>query len=207
MMDDDILLPESDVTKDQTDQIDKTEALIVCAFNCTEQNVKNCRKCNRPFCIIHCNTFSPNFCKDCFKDLTIVSEKFKRTFDHIADNGQQYIKTEERTKWYMDGPDWPFVTPWLDSLTDDELKSLWVFHHCVMRLIESENETRKIEHYRKIREAAPSTRLITGTTTTSTKTVRTVKAVDTADDVRKKLRKQGIAENIIDMMIASMGVK
>src|SRR5580698_9908419 len=95
------------------------EKIDLCAFDCSEQNVQRCRKCNRPFCIMHANHISPNLCKDCFKDIAVISSKFKRTFDEVSSNGQLHVRTEERIRYYLDGPDWPFVTPWIVGLTDD----------------------------------------------------------------------------------------
>lgn len=191
--------PEEIGTSDLSESV---PTITICAFNCTEQNVKACRKCQRAFCIMHCNTFSPNFCKDCFKDLAIISDKFKRTFDYIGENGQLYIKTEERVRYYLDGMDWPFVTPWINNLSDDELKSLWVFHHYIMRLIETENDTRNIERNRKLRES-PVPRLISSTTT---KTVKVTKPTqpETPESMRARLKKLNIPDITIDAMIKAM---
>jgi hypothetical protein len=179
-----------------------SETILICSFGCSEQNVKRCRKCNRPFCIMHCNHFSPNFCKECFANLSIVEDKFKRTFDHISENGQLYTKTEERIKRYLDGPDWPFISPWIDSLSDDELKIIWVFHHHIMKAIELENDTRNIEKSRKLRET-PVARLITGTVT-KTRTVTKIQQPETPEQLKTKWEKAGIAKNVIDMMLAAM---
>jgi hypothetical protein len=151
---------------------------------------------------MHCNTYSPNFCKECFSNISIVAEKFKRVFDHVADNGQLYTKVEEKIKYYLDGPDWPFVTPWIDSLSDEELKILWVFHHHIMKAIEHENDTRNVERNRKLREQ-PTPRLITGTVT-KTRSVTKIQQPETPETMRAKWTKQGIPNNIIDMMIAAM---
>jgi hypothetical protein len=185
------------------DPLEIPEAILICAFDCTEQNVHKCRKCDRPFCIMHANHISPNFCKDCFKDVHIIAEKFKRTFDHIADNGQLYVKTEERTRYFLDGPDWPFVTPWIDSLSDDELKSLWVFHHYIMRLIELENDTRRVENTRKL-GAIPIPRLVT---TTKTRSVSKVVAPETPESMRAKWVKMGIPSATIDIMLKALEQK
>jgi hypothetical protein len=188
---------------EETDTL-KTDDISICAFdNCSEQNIHKCRKCTRSFCIMHCNTFSPNFCKDCFKNLSIISDKFKRTFDHIAENGQMYVQTEERLRYYLDGPDWPFVTPWIDSLSDEELRSIWVFHHYIMKLIEVENDTRKVERTRQLANT-PIPRLIT---TTKTKSVTKVITQETPDDLRKKWKKMNIPDATIEQMILAMGVK
>lgn len=182
-----------------------TEPLIICAFDCTEQDVKKCRKCNRPFCIIHCNNFSPNFCKDCFKDITVVADKFKRTFDHIADNGQMYVKVEERLRYYLDGVDWPFVMPWINSLSDDDLKIVWVFHHSIMRMIEVENDTRNIEKNRVLRETrVPRLMTVAGTGSSATKRVTKIIQPETPEQLRAKFTKMGLPANVIDQMIAAM---
>ncbi len=201
-------MPEDNTTSLDATTIDKNEQndiITICTFNCSEQNVKKCRKCNRPFCIMHANHLSPNFCKDCFKNLAIVADKFKRTFDYISDNGQLYVKTEERTRYYLDGPDWPFVTPWIDSLSDDELKIMWVFHHYIMKLIESENDTRNIERSRKLREI-PTAKLITGQVTKS-RTVTKVQQPETEESLRAKLSKlPGMTKETIDAMIQAMKI-
>lgn len=191
------------MSEDVTTSVEPTaDQLNICAFSCSEQNTKRCRKCNRPFCIMHCNHFSPNFCKDCFKDLAIVADKFKRTFDYIGDNGQLYTHTEERIRYYMDGIDWPFVTPWIDSLSDEELRIMWVFHHFIMRLIETENDTRNIEKNRKLRET-PVPKLIT----TTSKKITKIAQADTPETMRKKWEKLGIDSATIDMMLKAMETK
>jgi hypothetical protein len=185
----------SDSTSDST-----IDTVTICAFDCSEQNVKRCRKCNRPFCIMHSNHFSPNFCKDCFKELAIIEDKFKRTFDEIGNNGQLRHRVEERTRYYLDGPDWPFLTPWIDSLSDDELKIMWVFHHYIMKLIETENDTRKIEKYRHL-ASTPVPKLVT---TTKTRSVTKVTQTETPETLEAKWRKLGIDENTITVMIDAL---
>lgn len=174
----------------------------ICKFNnCSEQNVKNCKKCGRAYCIMHANRYSPNFCKECFTNLSVVESKFLRTFEDFDTDTDKLIVTKEScTKYYMDGPDWPFINTWIDSLTDDELKSLWNFHFFIMKTIEAENETRKIQKYKKLREQ-PTPKLISQVTK---KTV--TKIADTEEDIRKKLKKQGLPDIIIEQMIKAMNI-
>src|ERR1700687_3576695 len=89
---------------------ESSHMIIVCAFsNCSEQITVRCRKCNRPFCIMHANRFSPNFCKECFANLAVMEGKFVRTFeDYDTKNEKLVITKESCTKYQMDGPDWPF---------------------------------------------------------------------------------------------------
>ena len=126
--------------------------------------------------------------------------KFVRTFEDFDTKNDKLVITKEScTKYYMDGPDWPFLTAYIDTLSDDELKAVWNFHFFVMKLIESENETRKIERQRKIRETPLPVRIITQKTIT-----KVAKAVDTKEDVIKRLQKQGLPQNVIDMMVSAM---
>lgn len=185
------------------------ENLTVCVFgHCTEQDTLKCRKCQRNFCIMHANRFSPNFCKDCFSNLACIEDKFTRTFeDYDAKHDKMIVTNESCTRYYMDGPDWPFLTAWIDSLTDDQLRAIWNFHFFVMKTIEAENEVRKIKKSAKLREYKVEKQVST-TKTTKVKSVTTKTVqVDTAEELRKKFKKQGLPDAIIDQMITAMGVK
>jgi hypothetical protein len=192
--------------KEQTENNQNENRAITCSFSqCTDEHVTECRKCKRPFCVIHANRFTPNFCQECFKHLSAVEEKFSRVFDdYDTKTNTVTIKKTTNTRYYMDGIDWPFLGVWIRNLSEDELRIWWIFHFSVMKLIETENESRRVEKYRKLRDQ--SVGLISKTQTTSKGTTKITKPVDTADDVRKKLRKQGIPENIIEMMVKTMGV-
>lgn len=182
-------------------------ALLYCSFQpcIEEENLHKCRKCERLYCVMHSNLFSPNFCQECFKNLQAIESKFTRTFDDYTNTGQLHVRKETQTRYYMDGMDWPFLGLWINRLSDEELRTWWIFHYSIMKLIEAENETRKVSKARKLREQGIG--LVTGTKKLATGTVKTTKMPDTAEDVRKKLKKQGIPDNIIDMMVATMGVK
>lgn len=179
---------------------ENTDILIVCSFDCSEQNIQRCRKCNRPYCIMHANRYSPNFCKDCFSNLSLVEAKFERRHeDFNLKTNTLTVKKDTNTKYYMDGIDWPFVTAWIDTLTDEELNILIRFHYFVMKTIEAENETRRVERYRELKNAPLPARITTQKTIT-----KTVKAVDTKEDIIKKLQKQGLPQNVIDMMVSAL---
>ena len=68
-------LQEQTVAQQQADQVlvDQSQKIITCAFDrCAEMDVHYCRKCERPYCIMHSNRFSPNFCKECFANLACI---------------------------------------------------------------------------------------------------------------------------------------
>lgn len=209
----DLILSWTTVIEPKTTEPTTDSKIITCVFNsCTEQEVRNCRKCSRPFCIMHSNRFSPNFCKECFSNLSCIESKFTRTTEDFNEKTNNLVITKEScTRYYMDGPDWPFVTAWIDTLEDAELKSLINFHYFVMKTIEAENEVRKIRKYKKIREQS------TSTSTTSTSSINKIKVVktttgkiqtkDTEEELRKKFKKQGLPDIVIDNMIKAMALQ
>lgn len=190
--------------KDLANLVASTPALQ-CSFSCSEQDPQKCRKCQRLYCPLHASRFSPNFCQECFKNLAIVEDKFSRVFeDYDTKNDKLLIRKEVRTRWFLDGPDWPFLNVWINDLTDDELRVLWVFHHYVMKTIELENETRRVEHVRKLRETHVP-RSVSQTTKSTVQRTKTV-IIDTPETIRARLKKQGLPESIIEVMIKAMGV-
>jgi hypothetical protein len=183
-----------------SDTVTATESIIVCAFDCCEQEIRRCRKCNRPYCIMHTSRFSPNFCKECFSNLAVIESKFHRTFqDYDAKTDKLVVRKESCNKWFIDGPDWPFLELWIQELSDAELEILWNFHYFVMKFIEHENDTRKIEQNRTLREL-PTPRLITQTVT---KKVTRLVQPETPETMRVKWEKMGLDKDTIDMMLAA----
>jgi|SRR5215831_1467494 len=195
------------MVENNTSQDVTSEVLLVCSFdNCTEENVHKCKKCDRAFCVMHANIFSPNFCQDCFKGLSSVEEKFHRVFDDYDTKTQKVVTIKQtNTRYYMDGPDWPFLNIWIHQLSEEQLRTLWIFHHSVMRLIEAENEVRKVRKAKKLREEQLANPVMTTTTVKKDRTVKVTKAVDSAEDVRKKLKKQGLPDAVIEQMVKMLG--
>lgn len=193
---------------DKVENVDNTNntstEIITCSFNCSEQEVKRCRKCNRPYCILHTSRISPNFCKECFSQLEVIENKFSRTFDdYDVKKDQVILRKETCNRWYMDGPDWPFLNLWIDGLTDEELKMLWNFHYFIMKTIEHENDVRKIEKNRQL-QSYKVPRLVSQTTT---KKVAKVQTPETPEQLKTKWLKLGIPQATIDQMLQAMGVK
>src|SRR5258708_38432360 len=76
--------------------IDQTEKIITCAFDrCSEMDIVNCRKCSRPFCIMHSNRFSPNFCKECFSNIACMESRFTRTFEDYDEKTDNLVVTKQ----------------------------------------------------------------------------------------------------------------
>jgi hypothetical protein len=184
--------------------VDQSQKIITCAFDrCTEMEVHYCHKCERPYCIMHSNRFSPNFCKECFANLACIESKFTRTFeDFDAKTDRLVITKQSCAKYYMDGPDWPFLTLWIDSLNNHELKTIWNFHFFVMKTIEAENEVRKIKKYKKLREM-PSPVKVIKSANKITKTIQ----VTTTEELKKKFKKQGLPDDIIEQMVLALNNK
>jgi len=72
----------------------------------------------------------------------------------------------------MDGYGLAFLGLWINRLSDDELRAWWIFHFSIMKLIEVENETRKVKKARRLRnKVCRFGGLISKTTKTTTGTV------------------------------------
>lgn len=168
--------------------------LVTCSF-CTKEQIRNCRQCKRPFCTDHSHRFSPDFCQDCFKNLSVIADRFTRTteeYDHQRD--EMVTRRESCDRLRLDGPDYPFLTMWIDKLTDEELKSVYEFHYFIVKIIEHDNEIRKIGKQKRLRETP-----VQITKTTETRVRKEAKP----KDLGAELKKLGLPQAVIDAMIAA----
>jgi hypothetical protein len=173
--------------------------LITCKY-CLNENVKKCLKCQSTFCSLHAAVFSPNFCKDCFNNLTAVMSRFTRTtteYDSVTDTVEKITSGCDRIQ--LDGPDWIFYSEWIDNLTDDDLATIYEFHYFVLKLIEHDNEVRKVKKARKL--ASQPTPIGVVTTKTSS-----VKREAKPKDMQKELEKLNLPEATIRAMLQAAGI-
>src|SRR5882724_8930247 len=129
------------------------QALPTCKF-CLNEQTKVCIRCQSRFCTIHAAKFSPNFCKDCLTNLAATIERFQRTsteYDALDDKLVTHTSTGTQIK--IDGPDWVFYQAWIEQLSDDELREIYEFHYFVLKIIEYDNETRKVKKAKKLATA------------------------------------------------------
>lgn len=174
----------------------------ICYFNCSahDEQVIQCKKCQRYYCIIHASKFSPNFCQDCFKNLSLIVDKFeKRTEDYNPQTDTVNVRKESCTRLRFDGPDWIFYTAWIDKLSDDDMKTVHEFHFFILKMIEHDNEVRKINHAKKLRDTPLPKGSLQTQTTKTTKTTKTAKPVD----LRAMLKKMNprITDAQLDAMV------
>jgi hypothetical protein len=175
--------------------------LPVCKY-CIDDKVKECLKCKSLFCSIHASHFSPNFCKDCFSNLSVIIDKFQRTsteYDHVHDTVVQSTSTCKRLT--IDGPEWIFYTTWIHELSDEELQIVYEFHYFILKLIESANETKKIARARKMKEVSGS-HPIGIVTTKDTHVRREAKQ----KDMQTELEKLKIPVDTIKAMLLAAGI-
>ena len=203
----DTVLP--DIIEQSIDSIDKTEdillenqdynnfgvnqilnpfvqkSLTVCVFECSNEETKECLKCKRHFCIFHSNRISPNFCQDCFKQISLIKDKFERRVeDYDLATDTVTVRKESCDRIKLDGPDWVFYTAWIDTLNDDELQGVFEFHFFILKMIETQNEMRGQKYKDKLKGIKFSVGMSV-TTTTDKRTKREVKQ----EDPMKKLKK------------------
>jgi hypothetical protein len=198
----DILLENRDYlnygVKEILDPVEKK--LNTCVFTCNEEITIACRKCGRNFCINHASKFSPNFCQDCFKALSLIVDKFERRVDDYDAVTDSIVTRKESCKRLrLDGPDWVFYTVWIHKLSDEELQVVFEFHYFIVKLIETENEQRKINHAQRLRGMPVPLGV---KTTTETRTKRTVKPKDPLTELKRMF--PGKSEDFYKQMLITM---
>jgi hypothetical protein len=178
--------------------IKETETKIqLCSFDCISEDVKKCCKCDKFFCVIHASNFSPNFCQDCFKNLSVIISKFeKRVEDYDVSTDTVTTHKSSCRQISIDGPSWVFYTAWIKQFTEEQLKEIFEFHYFMVKMIESENENRRVRAAQKIREMPLPFRV---TRTKETKTSKTTTVIDPKAELKKKFPK--LSEDMIDAMI------
>jgi len=174
--------------------------LITCKY-CLSENIKKCLKCESLFCGIHAASFSPNFCKDCFGNLTAVMSRFVRTtteYDPISNQVEKITASCDRIQ--LDGPDWVFYQDWLHNLNEEDLAVVYEFHYFVLKIIEHDNEVYKAKKKDKLSKVPTPIGVVT-TKTSSVK--REVKP----KDMQKELEKLNLPVVTIKAMLFAAGIE
>jgi hypothetical protein len=174
--------------------------LITCKY-CLNEQIKLCLKCQSHFCSIHAASFSPNFCKDCFNNLTAVMSRFTRTtteYDSVTDTVEKITSGCDRIQ--LDGPDWVFYSEWIANLNDEDLSTIYEFHYFVLKLIEHDNEVRKVKKRDKLAKQPTPIGVITTKTSSSRREAK-------PKDMQKELEKLGLATDVIRQMLKAANIE
>ena len=172
-------------------------ALLTCKY-CLNEKVKECLKCKSHYCSIHAAKFSPNFCKDCLTNLSAIINTITRSsteYDLIDD--ALVMKSVQSKTLQFDGPDWIFYSTWIENLSESDWMEIYQFHYFVIKMMEYENEVRKIKQARKVASAPLSVRV-----TKETKTKKEVKEVD----MQTSLEALKIPTATIKLMLQAAGI-
>src|SRR5215831_5027059 len=155
---------------------------LTCKY-CLNENIKLCLKCKSRYCSIHAAKFSPNFCKDCLTNLGVIIDTVNRTsteYDMLDDS--LITKVTQSKTLQLDGSDWVFYSKWIEDLREEDWLEIYQFHYFVIKMMEYENEVRKVKAARRIASAPLSVRV-----TKESKTKKEVSQVD----MQTKLEKLG----------------
>jgi hypothetical protein len=170
---------------------------LTCKY-CLNEQVKECLKCKSRYCSIHAAKFSPNFCKDCLGNLSAILEDKNLTsteYDMIDD--VLVTKSVSSKTLQLDGPDWIFYSRWIEDLPEDQWLEIYQFHYFVLKMMEYENELRKVKRARKIASAPLSIKV--------TKEAKTKKEI-TQVDMQAKLEALKIPADTIKAMLQAAGI-
>lgn len=171
--------------------------LLTCKY-CLNEQVKICLKCKSHYCSIHAAKFSPNFCKDCLTNLSAIINTISRSsteYDLIDDT--LVMKSVQSKTLQLDGPDWIFYSTWIENLSEEDWLEIYQFHYFVIKMMEYENEVRKIKQARKVASAPLSVRV--------TKESKSKKIVEPVD-MQAKLEKLGLPAATIKVMLQAAGI-
>src|SRR5206468_2597977 len=91
---------------------------LTCRY-CEKEEVKQCMKCKRHFCVDHCSKISPNFCQDCFAEVTVIVDKYVKTSEEYDEKSDQVITHRSSARRIrLDGPDWVWYSTAIQLLSD-----------------------------------------------------------------------------------------
>jgi len=170
---------------------------LTCKF-CLNEQVRECLKCQSRYCVLHAAKFSPNFCKDCLSNLTAILEKIKHTsteYDMFED--ELVVKSVESKKLRIDGPDWIFYSTWIENLQEEDWLQIYQFHYFILKMMEHENELRKVKTAKRIASAPLSVKV-----TKESKSKKEVKQID----MQAYFEKIGIPAHQVKAMLAAIGL-
>lgn len=171
--------------------------LLVCKY-CLSEQVRECLKCKSRYCVLHAAKFSPNFCKECLPNLSAITNTIMSTSTEydMLDN-ELILKTVKHESLRLDGASWIFYSTWIENLNEEDWLEIYQFHYFILKMMEYENEVRKVK---KARRAASAPLSVSMTKQSTTKKV--VQAVD----MQAKLEKLGIPTATIKAMLQAAGI-
>jgi hypothetical protein len=172
--------------------------LTSCAY-CTNNNVKTCIKCQKVFCSEHASHISPQFCKDCFSQVTVLIDKYTRTteeYDEINDSVETHKTSARRIR--LDGPDYVWYSAAIQLLTDDEIVTQLQFHKFMVSLLEHLDTVRTVK---KSQELAKQKVPLSVRTTTETRQKKTVQK----KSMRDILKASGVSGDLLEQMLKAAG--
>ncbi len=171
-----------------------------CSPSDNNDNLQTCAKCGSTYCSSHTAKFSPRFCKDCFSNISVIVDKYTRIKDDYDEVNDVVVSNKSScTRIRLDGPDWVFYTQWVSQLNDDELRSVYEFHYFIVKLIEHDNDIRKVKKQDKLRNTKITPMSIS--TVKETKVKRETKP----KDMQKELEKMGLPVATIKIMLQAAG--
>lgn len=172
-------------------------AIPTCKY-CLNEQTKTCLMCQSHYCVLHSAKFSPNFCKDCLTNLSVIMDTISRTsteYDMLDD--ELVTKVIQSKTLQLDGPDWIFYRTWIDNLSEENWLEVYQLHYFVLKYMEYQNEVRKIKRARRIAQAPLSVKM--------TKEAKTKKVVATVD-MQAQFEKMNIPVATIKAMLQAAGI-
>jgi hypothetical protein len=105
-----------------------------------------CLKCKTPFCEEHASPYSPRYCHNCLKQISVLIDKYVRELTVWNPRTEQW-ETERQAcrRIRLDGPDYIWFTYHISQLTEEQLAQHIEFHKSIIQLIENEHHERIVK--------------------------------------------------------------
>lgn len=173
-------------------------AVPVCCKYCLSEQTKTCLMCQSRYCVLHAAKFSPNFCKDCLTNLSVIMDTISRTSTEYDMLDDQLVTNVIQSKTLqLDGPDWVFYSTWIENLREEDWLEIYQFHYFVLKYMEYQNEIRKVKRAKRIASAPLSVKM-----TKESKITKVAAPVD----MQTQFERMKIPEATIRAMLQAAGI-
>ena len=158
---------------------------------CLEKNLieevflARCATCSLIFCTHFASNIDPQFCTECFSDITLHKEVITKTYQYENADGEVAEYKRKARLIRLEGLSWLFIQRKILDMSDEALELAIEYHREIMTGMVSEREQRKnkfMHRYAGVNYTIPPVDTATSTSTTvkKSRTISSTRATATA---------------------------
>jgi hypothetical protein len=199
--------------KESSKEIKTKKVCSECLLGNLTENVGiiKCSKCNTIFCYHFASAIDPQYCTECFGDLTVTKEIVTKEYVHYNEETDEITSYKRRARaTKISGEDWLFAQRRIENISDAELEAAIEYHRAILGLMIYEREVRraaKMHRYAGIKIQIKPASDSTTTTTKVTKEIKSSKTVATAQATVASMLKGGMSQAELMNMLKTLQAK